>query len=144
MDDHQVGNITKLKKKLHCPHTTHLSSWPPYPLKENFNGVLIDLHKASCSKFSAMPTSLIFLLHKGTLKTIENIQMQNGKYHKVLANIPISEPISYQRNHCCGSKVEVHLGLLSSPFPMQEDCEIASRFNVNMDEGKSAAPQRGP
>ncbi len=31
MDDHQLGNITKLKKKLHCPHTTHLSSWPPYP-----------------------------------------------------------------------------------------------------------------
>ncbi len=60
MDDHQLGDITKLKKKATLAHTTHLSSSPPYPLKENFHGVLIDLHKASCSKISAMPTSLIF------------------------------------------------------------------------------------
>lgn len=48
--------------------------------------------------------------------TIENSEMQNAKYYKVLAYIPISEPISYQTNNCCGSKVEVDLGFLSSPF----------------------------
>jgi hypothetical protein len=41
MDDHQLGDITKLKKKATLAHTTHLSSSPPYPLKENFHGVLM-------------------------------------------------------------------------------------------------------